>query len=145
MHYMVCLERFIREVFTKKKQVATLFFDLGMAYESTWEYGTIRDLHELELKIGLQEYINNFLSNRTCHVRIESILSDPKPKEGEPQGRLLPVTLFSIKINKIPKYLSQAINVSLYVGCFTVRHRPRNMHTTERKLHQCINIRWVEK
>lgn len=54
-----------------------------MAYESTWKYGTIRDLHELELNSGLQEYINKFLSNRTCHVRIESIVSDPNVKKKE--------------------------------------------------------------
>ena len=45
--HLVSLERYIRDAFTQKQQVVGLFFDLEKAYETTWQYGIIRDLHKV--------------------------------------------------------------------------------------------------
>ena len=34
----------------KKEHVVAVFFDLEKAYETTWKYGILRDLHEFGVK-----------------------------------------------------------------------------------------------
>ena len=57
------LEKFIKEGFMKKKKqktkhVTTIFFDWEIAFENTWKYGIMRDLHDLGLKISSVGEIN---------------------------------------------------------------------------------------
>jgi len=58
---------------------------------------------------------------------------------GVPQGSILSVTLFNIKINNITKCLSPGVDCSLYVDDFLICYRSRHMHTIERQLQQNIN------
>ena len=62
----------------------------------------MRDLSDFGLKGRLPHFIDNFLSNRNFKVRVGTTLSDLQGQEEEvPQGSILFVTLFSIKINNI--------------------------------------------
>ena len=66
-----------------------MFFDLEKAYDTTWRYGILKDIH-----------------NRAMQVRVNSSLSDYYDQEqGVPQGGVLFTTLFSIKINDTVKCL----------------------------------------
>ena len=49
-NHLVSLERYLRDVFVKRQQAVGLFFDLEKAYETTWQYGIIRDLHRIGLR-----------------------------------------------------------------------------------------------
>ena len=109
--HLVLLETFIRESFIKKEHLTAVFFDLEKAYDTTWKYGIMRDLDNFGLKGRLLIFINNFLSNRNFKVRVGSTLSDLKDQEmGVPQGSILSVTLFSIKINNIVKCLNPGVD-----------------------------------
>ena len=48
--HLVSLERYVRDAFAQKQQAVGLFFDLEWAYETTWQYGIIRDLHRIGLR-----------------------------------------------------------------------------------------------
>ena len=68
--HLVYLETFIREAFiTKKKHLTAIFFDLEKAYDSTWKYGILRDVHTLGLKGRLPGFLSNFDENFKVHVR----------------------------------------------------------------------------
>jgi hypothetical protein len=56
-----------------------------------------------------------------------------------PQGTILSVTLFSIKINSLAKGLNDNIEGSLYVDDFLICYRGKNMNTIERQLQLCLN------
>ena len=100
----------------------------------------MRDLSDFGLKGRLPHFIDNFLSNRNFKVRVGTILSDLQgQEEGVPQGSILSVTLFSIKINNFVKALSLGVDCSLYVDDFLICHRSKHMHTIERQLQQCLN------
>ena len=100
--HLVRLETFIREAFIKKEHLVAVFFDLEKAYDTTWKYGIMNDLHEIGLKGRLPIFVQNFLSNREFKVRVGSTLSEAHNQEqGVPQGSILSVTLFSLKINNI--------------------------------------------
>ena len=138
--HLVRLETFVREAFIKKEHLTAVFFDLEKAYDTTWKYGIMRDLSDFGLRGRLPHFIDNFLSNRNFKVRVGTTLSDLQgQEEGVPQGSILSVTLFSIKINNIVKALNPGVDCSLYVDDFLICYRSKHMHTIERQLQQCLN------
>ena len=117
-----------------------MFFDLEKAYDTTWRYGILKDIHKLGLRGRLPTFIENFLADRTMQVRVGSSLSDYYDQEqGVPQGGVLSTTLFSIKINDIVKCLSNLTDCSLYVDDFCICYRSKSMATIERQLQQNLN------
>ena len=65
---LVRLETFIRDAFIKKEHVVAVFFDLEKAYDTTWRYGILKDIHKLGLRGRLPTFIENFLADRTMQV-----------------------------------------------------------------------------
>ena len=55
--HLVRLETFIREAFIKKEHLVAVFFDLEKAYDTTWKYGIMNDLHEICLKGRLPVFV----------------------------------------------------------------------------------------
>ena len=137
---LVRLETFIRDAFVKKEHVVAVFFDLEKAYDTTWKYGILRDLHEFGVKGRLANFVESFLANRSIQVRVGSTLSDTFGlSQGVPQGSILSTTLFNIKINSIMNCLDPKTDGSLYVDDFCMCYRSTSMRTIERHLQQCIN------
>ena len=137
---LVRLETFIRDAFVKKEHVVAVFFDLEKAYDTTWKYGILRDLHEFGVKGRLATFVESFLANRSIQVRVGSTLSDTFGlSQGVPQGSILSTTLFNIKINSIMNCLDPKTDGSLYVDDFYMCYRSTSMRTIERHLQQCIN------
>ena len=58
--HLVRLESFVREAFAQRHAVG-VFFDLEKAYESTWKFGIMRDLHNAGLRGRLPLFIESFL------------------------------------------------------------------------------------
>ena len=142
--HLVRLETFIREAFIKKGHLVAVFFDLEKAYDTTWKYGIMNDLHEIGLKGRLPIFVQNFLANREFKVRVGSTLSEAHNQEqGVPQGSILSVTLFSLKINNIVKCLNPGVDCSLYVDDFLICYRSKNMNTIERQLQ--LNLNKIQK
>ena len=137
---LVRLETFIRDAFIKREHVVAVFFDLEKAYDTTWRYGILKDLHNFGMKGRLPNFINSFLEDRTIQVRVGSTLSDLYDQEqGVPQGAILSTTLFNVKLNDIINSLDYKTDSSLYVDDFCICFRSKNMRTIERHLQQCLN------
>ena len=82
----------------------------------------------------MPHFISNFLHDRQFKVRVGSTLSDFFDQEmGVPQGSILSVTLFSIKINSLAKVLNDHTDGSLFVDDFGVSCRGKNMPSIERQ------------
>ena len=140
MDQVVHIETLIRETCIKKEHLVAVFFDLEKAYDTTWPYGILKDLKNFGLQGRLPIFIQNFLEDRSFRTLIGSTYSDPKPQEvGVPQGSILSVSLFIIKINSITSCLPPEIKGSLYVDDFLICYNSKNMTTIERKIQQCIN------
>jgi len=138
--HLVRLESFIRNGFINNQHVVSVFFDLEKAYDTTWKHGILSDLHNMGFRGRMPHFINSFLQNREFKVRVGSTLSDSVDQEmGVPQGAILSVTLFSIKINNLVKVLNDNIDGSLFVDDFSISCRGSNMPTIERQLQLCLN------
>ena len=134
------LESAVREVFINKEHLVAVYFDLEKAYDTTWKYGIMKDLHDADLRGRMSTFISKFLSNRKFCIRIGGTLSEIyNQEEGVPQGSILSVTLFSLKINSIVECLLQDIECSLYVDDFLICYRAKHMSTIERKLNICLD------
>ena len=147
MNHMVRLETSIREQIiqkTKKKQtkktIVAIFFDLEKAYETTWKFSIMNDLHNMELNGRLPNFIKTFLSDRKFRFCIGSTLSNiQNQEEGVLQGSILSVTLFNIKINSITNCLNPGVDKYLFVDDFCITSTYKYMRTAERQLQQDIN------
>ena len=107
----------------KKEHCVAIFFDLEKAYDTTWKYGIMKDLHDIGLRDRLPNFISNFLSDRSFNVRIGSTLSDTfEQEQGVPQGSIISPTLFNIKINNIVKCVNDT-DSSLYVDDFGIFYK----------------------
>jgi hypothetical protein len=59
--FLVGLETYIRDAFVKKEHVSILiFFYLEKTYDTTWQCGILKDLHNIGLKGHLSNFIQNF-------------------------------------------------------------------------------------
>ena len=97
----------------------------------------MRDLRYFGVKCRLPDFVN--LLDRKFKICFGSTLSDMKnQEEGVPQGSILSVTLFSIKINNITKCLSPGVDGSLYVDDLLICYSSKYKHIIERKLQQCL-------
>ena len=138
--HLVRFETFVREAFINRQHVVSVFFDLESAYDTTWKYGILKDLHDFGLRGRLPLFISAFLDKRFFRVRVGNTVSGAREQEmGVPQGCILSVTLFSVKINSIVKAICPGVDCSLYVDDFVICFRSRNMNIIERQLQQCLN------
>ena len=66
---------------------------------------------------------------------------------GVPQGSILSVTLFILKINSIIKCLPPGVRGSLYVDDFLICFRSKSIIAIERQLQRCINSiqKWADE
>ena len=140
MDHVVRLETSIREAIIQKQHLISIFFDLEKAYEITWRYGILNDLHKIGLKGILPNFIKAFLSDRKFCVRIGSILSNiQNQEEGVPQGSILSVTLYDVKINSVTNCLNPGVDKYLFVDDFCITSTSRYICTAERQPQQGIN------
>ena len=145
---LVRLETWVREGLANREHVVAILFDLEKAYDTTWKYGILLDLFKVGLRGYLPIFISKFLENRHFRVRVGSTLSDQFNQEtGVPQGSILSVTLFNLKINSIVNCIRPGIDSSLYVDDFLACARSQQMRSIERQLQLCLNNlqKWADE
>ena len=93
----------------------------------------MKDPHDMDLRRRLPLFIQNFLSERKFRVRVGTSLSDFYDQEmGVPQGSILSVTLFIVKINSFTSCIRNGVDKSLFVDYFGVAYRSKHMQAIER-------------
>ena len=139
-------ETFIRNAFVKKEHVLTIFFDLEKAYDTTCKHSILVYLWNLGFRGHLPRFIQSFLSERSFRVRVGSTLSELHKQEmGVPQGSILSLALFSIKINSIVKAVLKGTDCSLFVDDFALCVSGKTLNRVERAMQLCVNSiqKWV--
>ena len=124
---------------TNNKQLVS-FFDLEKAYETTWQYGIMRDLHRAGLGGRLPIFVSEYLKDRKFKVRVGVTLSDEfGTDEGVPTGGVLAVTCFGLKINDLPRHIPPDIFRALFVDDLAICFRESSLHAIERHLQHAVD------
>lgn len=92
--------------------------------------------------------IHSFLSDRTFQVQLGTTMSDTFIEEnGVPQGGVLSVTLFAVKINSLSKIILLSLSYSLYVDDVQILYSSCSMPRCERQLQLTINrlSKWADE
>ena len=85
-------------------------------------------------------FIEKFLENRSYKVRIGSTFSDSQIQlNGIPQGSVISVTLFAMKIDQIIDIPSEdGFHASLFMDDLQVGFRHHDLGVIESKLQACL-------
>ena len=68
LDHLVRLETYVRDAFINRQHVVAIFFDLEKAYDTTWKYGIMNDLHDLGIRGRLPVFIGSSLKDRFFKV-----------------------------------------------------------------------------
>ena len=93
-------------------------------------------------------FIDGFLSHRLFQVRADSTLSDTYEQEmGVPQGSILSLILFSLKINNIVKSVLKGLEASLFMDDFALCIHAKFLPHAQRLMQLFVNSEqdWVSK
>ena len=140
----------ISTAFALNQHYISVFFNLEKAYDMTWRYGLLKDLHAWGLLGRLPQYIAEFLRRRALKVRIANSTSETNVQiNGVPKGSVLSVTLFALKINTMAKIIRSSQNTlaSLYVDDLQIAFRHENLSVIQTTMQQCISRipAWAEE
>ena len=84
----------------------------------------MNDLYAFGIRGRLAYFISAFLTDRQFKVRVGDTFSEPHEQEmGVPQGCIISVTLFIVKINNIIKSVNIGVECFLYVDDFCICYR----------------------
>jgi len=71
--HLVRLETFVREAFVQRQHCVAVFFDLEKAYDTTWKYGIMKDLHDAGLRDRFLYSSKGF--SATGNSKLDSVLT----------------------------------------------------------------------
>ncbi|GFT51063.1 probable RNA-directed DNA polymerase from transposon BS [Trichonephila clavipes] len=104
VHQLLRVTELIHSGFEKHDATGILFLDIAKAFDKIWHDGLLIKLIRLDFPAPLIKSIHSFLSNRSFRVRVDRILSSPRPiRSGLPQGSLSSPLLFTLYENDIPQ------------------------------------------
>ena len=137
---LIRLDTYVREALAKRQHCVSVFFDIEKAYDTSWKYGVIRDLYDMGIRGNLLTFVKNYLTDRSFRVRLGATFSQSETQEeGFPQGGVLSVTLFLIRVNKLPDAALRDTLKSLFVDDLNDNCAGHHMNIIERRLQSNIN------
>ena len=138
---LMMLQSDILHAFSRKEHLVAIFFDLEKAFDTTWRFGILKIIHQLNLKGPIAWFIRNFLSRRSFVTRIGTHVSRQRDlQQGVPQGSVLSCTLFLVAINEILSDLPTGVTGLLYVDDLVIYSSSRYLPAIERRLQRAINV-----
>ena len=99
-------------------------------------------MHSMGLRGLIPKFISEFLKHRTFKIKLQNHLSESFTQDmGIPQGSVLSVLLFAIKINSIVKVIpvDTRYHISLFVDDFQLAYRHADINIVQKKMQIAVN------
>lgn len=140
VHQVHRLTEHIHTHFNKLKRpigTGVLFFDVAKAFDRVWHNGLLYKLYQMSVPDSLVHIIRDYLTNRSFRVRVEGILSTPRPiRAGVPQGSVLGPILYTLYTSDIPRYGNT--NLALYADDTALYTSSMNVNTIVDRLQKAV-------
>ncbi|XP_058817337.1 uncharacterized protein LOC131680640 [Topomyia yanbarensis] len=120
--------------------------DIAKAYNTVWREGVLQQLQRWGVQGNLGVFIQNFLTNRRFRVCIGGTLSDEfREANGVPQGSILAVTLFLVRMNSLFTALPGGVYVFVYADDIILVALGKTIPRTRISLQAAVNAvgRWA--
>ncbi|KAG5869596.1 hypothetical protein JTB14_014725 [Gonioctena quinquepunctata] len=136
---LVFLESEIHDTFCNREHLVAVSFDLQKAYDRTWRFSIMQQLHTWGLRGIMAICIQSFLQDRTSQVRIGATNSSYRTLDnGIPQGSVLSVSLFAVAINILLEKSQNYVKKVLYVDDSILLYRHKSMENINEHLNNEI-------
>ena len=142
------METTIREAFVNKQYCLSVFFDLEKAYDTAWRHGILQDMYSFGIRGRILAFVKSYLAMRTFRVKLGTTYPREFCQEnGVPQGGVLSVTLFIIKMNSIARAIPSSVQYSLYVDDLQISVSSCNLALCERRIQLAVNnlLKWADQ
>ncbi|KAL9694896.1 hypothetical protein quinque_014181 [Culex quinquefasciatus] len=113
--YLADLEEELHSAINEGKHTELALLDLSKAYDTAWRAPVVASLAKWGIGGNMGRYVENFLSGRTFRVAIGGALSTLRVLEnGVPQGTIIAVTAFLIRMTEVEPFIPAGVEVKLY-------------------------------
>jgi len=127
------------QAFSKRKEVIAVFLDLEKAYDSVWHDGLIYKLHQKGLRGRMLHFLNDYLRERKCRVKIHGTESEPyTPTAGVPQGSVLSTLLFNLYVDDVLSLNDPKVNKALFADDITLWTRCQSRKTGTKTMNKAL-------
>ncbi|XP_055622537.1 uncharacterized protein LOC129766106 [Toxorhynchites rutilus septentrionalis] len=142
--YLATLSHALNEARTENLHTELAALDIAKAYNRAWTPAVLQQLYRWGIAGHMLHFVKGFLSHRSFRVIVGNQKSREFAEEtGVPQGSVLAVTLFLVKMNSIFENLPRGIRVFVYVDDVMLMVMGASIKLVRRKLAQAIS--WVAK
>jgi len=136
----------LKKAQSKKMASALLLLDVEKAFDSVWQNGLRRKLHDLGLPTKMMRVLSSFMSDRTIKVRVGNIVSEAISLfAGTPQGSVLSPLLFLIYVNDLP--VLPTSNLSQFADDMGFYVHDKNQNRVQIRIQKQIDAleKWCNK
>ena len=113
--YLADLEEELETAINGGKHTEHVLLDLAKAYDTAWRAPVVANLSKWGIGGNMGRYVEDFLSNRTFRVAIGGALSSLRVLEnGVPQGTVIAVTAFLIRMTEVEQFIPEGVQLKLY-------------------------------
>ena len=123
-----------------RQRLYLFFFYMEKAYDKTWRYGIMWDIHQAGLRGKLPLFINYILHNRMFQMKLQHCYTRRRIQEsGVAQGSTISVSLFAIKINSLSKVIPKEIHASMFVDDIQIAYSHQDINQLQSVMQKAVN------
>ncbi|XP_039432001.1 uncharacterized protein LOC120414751 [Culex pipiens pallens] len=137
--YLAELEDEIEQWIGKRQHGELALLDLAKAYDTAERAPILHNLHRWGIRGRMGRFIANFLKDRTFRVAIGNLLSTLRIMEsGVPQGTILAVTLFLVRMTEVKRYVPKGVSLKLYADDILLIAHGRSAAYVRKKIQEAV-------
>lgn len=137
--YLADLEEDIDAAIQEGKHTELALLDLAKAYDTAWRAPIVANLAKWGIGGNMGRYVENFLTDRTFRVTIGGVLSTLRVQEnGVPQGTVIAVTAFLIRMTEVKAFIPAGIEMKLYADDILLVTSGKKAGDVRKKLQKAV-------
>lgn len=137
--YLAELEEEIGGWIRNKQHGELALLDLAKAYDTAERGPILRNLHRWGIRGQMGRFIEDFLKDRTFKVSIGGTFSEVRPMErGVPQGTILAVALFLVRMTEARGYVPRGVTIKLYADDILLMAHGRSEKVVRKRIQKAV-------